>query len=201
MTVGNVTLNNQVANSTGKVNSVLNNESDIQNQLNSKERRLNNLDADQEMTAEEKAKERREIQEQIAELKRKLQLEALKQAEAEEKAQKEKAQEKVQKEERAEQLESQIKTEEKSAEQIFVAETSLHQGKIRDVVTVKKEGMQNVLEAEIKSDKMYGSDTKEKQEKLSAMRREKDFEIKVRQVGVNSEIPGMTEGTKIIIKE
>lgn len=201
MAVGNVTLNNQVANSTGKVNSVLNNESDIQNQLNSKERRLNNLDADQEMTAEEKAKERREIQEQIAELKRKLQLEALKQAEAEEKAQKEKAQDKVQKEERAEQLESQMKTEEKSAEQIFVAETSLHQGKIRDVVTVKKEGMQNVLETEIKSDKMYGSDTKEKQEKLSAMRREQNFEIKVRQVEAHSEIPGMMEGTKIIIKE
>lgn len=202
MAVGNITLNNQVTNSTGKVGSTVDNEkNNIQNQLNNKQRRLNNLNADEELTAEEKVRERREIQEQIAELKRKLQLEALKQEEAEEKAEKEQAQNRVLKEERTEQRQEQQKADEKSAEQIFVAEATLHHGKIRDVVSLKKEGIQNILEAEIKSDKLYGSDTEEKQEKLSAMRREKTFEINAKQVEADSQIPGMMEGAKIIIKE
>ena len=64
----------------------------LQNQLANTEQRLNRLSSDSKISAEEKAKERQELQKQIAELNRKLQLLQLEKEEEQKKAQKEQEQ-------------------------------------------------------------------------------------------------------------
>ena len=85
MAINNVSFNIGIPNTTaGTGNTVMDSESkNLQNQLISEQRRLKQLSSDSEMGAEEKATKRQEIQQQIAELNRKLRMERMEQKEEE----------------------------------------------------------------------------------------------------------------------
>jgi len=87
MTIGKVTLNQ--INPTPAVNAestATSNSKNIQNQITTKEQHLNRLSSDDKLSAAEKEKKRREIQKEIDELNRKLELMRMRKEEAEKKA-------------------------------------------------------------------------------------------------------------------
>ena len=198
----------------------------IQNEITSQSQRLNRLSSDSEMSAEEKAKKRQEIQKEIAELNRKLRMLRMQQKEDDKKAQEEQeAKTSVIKEQIAET--SKEETENKSSEnglkdsekedaleqlektsippqnikKLLEAGTLLQKERIQQSVSHKETSAENILEAEIKSDKLYGTDTSAKEEKLASMIKPKPAEIQIEEKKNNShptdnKIPG-----KIVISD
>lgn len=198
----------------------------IQNEITSQSQRLNRLSSDSEMSAEEKAKKRQEIQKEIAELNRKLRMLRMQQKEDDKKAQEEQeAKTSVIKEQIAET--SKEETENKSSEnglkdsekedaleqfektsippqnikKLLESGTLLQKERIQQSVFHKETSAENILEAEIKSDKLYGTDTSAKEEKLASMIKPKPAEIQIEEKKNNShptdnKIPG-----KIVISD
>ena len=166
----------------------------ILNQITSQQQNLNRLSSDSKISAEERAKERQEIQKQIAELNRKLRmlrLEKKEEAKEAEKEQKQKAalEEKLGNEVFKKETEESDITEKEDSKEISIspqnvqklleAGTLLLKERIRQSVEQKREAVQNVMESEIASDKIYGTDTSKKEEKLSDFNRKKPFELKI----------------------
>ena len=172
----------------------------IMNQITSRQQSLNRLSSDSEMSAEEKAKERQEIQKQIAELNRKLRMLRMEKKEEAKEIEKEQKQKTVSEEntdKKVPQIEeaksSTVADTEKQQEKnsvspqniknILEAGSVLQKERIQQKVEQKEEAMQNILEAEIKADELYGTDTTAKKEKLHVLIEPKKngFEIEEQQ--------------------
>lgn len=227
MAINSVSLNNTTPGVTPSSISPTDSETkSIQNEITSQSQRLNRLSSDSEMSAEEKAKKRQEIQKEIAELNRKLRMLRMQQKEDDKKAQEEQeAKTSVIKEQIAET--SKEETENKSSEnglkdsekedaleqsektsippqnikKLLEAGTLLQKERIQQSVSHKETSAENILEAEIKSDKLYGTDTSAKEEKLASMIKPKPDEIQIEEKKNNShptdnKIPG-----KIVISD
>ena len=227
MAINSVSLNNTTPGVTPSSISPTDSETkSIQNEITSQSQRLNRLSSDSEMSAEEKAKKRQEIQKEIAELNRKLRMLRMQQKEDDKKAQEEQeAKTSVIKEQIAET--SKEETENKSSEnglkdsekedaleqlektsippqnikKLLEAGTLLQKERIQQSVSHKETSAENILEAEIKSDKLYGTDTFAKEEKLASMIKPKPAEIQIEEKKNNShpsdnKIPG-----KIVISD
>lgn len=227
MAINSVCLNNTTPGVTPSSISPTDSETkSIQNEITNQSQRLNRLSSDSEMSAEEKAKKRQEIQKEIAELNRKLRMLRMKQKEDDKKAQEEQeAKTSVIKEQIAET--SKEETENKSSEnglkdsekedaleqlkktsippqnikKLLEAGTLLQKERIQQSVSHKETSAENILEAEIKSDKLYGTDTSAKEEKLASMIKPKPAEIQIEEKKNNShptdnKIPG-----KIVISD
>ena len=189
----------------------------LESQLTSQQQRLNKISGDSKMSEEEKIKERQKIQQQIAELNRKLRMEQIKEEEKEQKAekkqkskiidkeelQKKEVQEKEEKENTEVQDEKKVEFKEISPEDIYNmlnVNSTIQRERIMGNVERKKNGMENVLESEIKMDDLHGIENTVKKEQLSEMRREKPIQIKV--LGVEEETTlGINNNRKIVIKD
>lgn len=211
MAISNVSLNTNIQNMPTSAISTSEKECEnLQNQINGKEQLLKRLSTDPEKTSEEKARERQEVQKQIQELNRKLRLLQMEKEEEAQKAEKEKEQ-KVQEEE-------QVKTKEKEKAQkrtdgmeeetpqlenlqkMLASDSNIHQNRIQEKVAARQEAKMKVLETEIKSDKLYGTDTTTKQEELSELRKQKNFEIEPKEPEQKTPDYVMASGAKIIIR-
>lgn len=188
----------------------------LQNQIASKQQKLNSLESDAKISAEEKAKQRQEIQEQIAELNRKLRLLRMEQQEKAEEAAKEQKEKVLVKEEISKESkkkesdeDSSVKVEKSTPESVNVSANNIHKilaadamiqkERVKESASRQKEGMENVLEAEIKSDKLYGEDTQQKQKELTASIKEQDYLTQTESSTQNAS--GMNSAAKIIIRE
>lgn len=218
MAINKVTLSSNVQNVKTTTVSAADSESkNLENQIISKQQRLKHLDSDVQKTAEEKAKERQEVQRQIAELNRKLQrLREEKREEAAEtaKAQTQKA---LLKEEKTKSADESKTEEEKAVEtqeetkvnlyppveniqKMLASDSVIQQERVLESVAGRKAGREHVLEAEIQSDKLYGTDTSKKQEALAASRKKGTFEIADVEQPKNTSNYVMDSGAKIVIR-
>lgn len=190
----------------------------IQNQITSKQQSLNRLSSDSEMSAEEKAKERQEIQTQIAELNRKLRMlrmEKEEEAKKAEKAQEQKAafSEKQTQESSREDSDKSISAETTKEQQqkinippqniqkILEAGTLLQKERIYQNTSQQKEATENILEAEIKLDELYGTDTSAKKEKLSSIIKQEPFELEIEEKQEHPKFSGKASPVKITFRE
>lgn len=196
----------------------------LQTQITGKQQSLNKLTSDAEMTVSEKEKERRKINQEIAELNRKLRQERLKEQEDNKELQKEQEKKKVIKEEALQKLnskkedapasssESQDDTahEDTSAvtdipvvtlKNVLSADSAIKLSKVEEQVSRNMDGRQDILAAEIKSDELYGTDTSSKKEELSNLRRKEPFQIESLHKEEDTSVPTMDLGAKIIIHE
>lgn len=220
MAINNVSFNIGIPNTTaGTGNTVMDSESkNLQNQLISEQRRLKQLSSDSEMGAEEKAKKRQEIQQQIAELNRKLRMERMEQKEEEKKAAKEQEQREIRHKELLKEVEPKSQKETETLEKVsgemqdsvlsvqdmqmmLASDSLLQQERVRVSVDKKEEGRESVLEAEIHLDGLYGSDTEAKKEKLSALRNKGAFQLEVQAIEQDQEFGVAKVSPKIIIRE
>lgn len=168
----------------------------IQNQITTKTQSLNRLSADSKLSEEEKAKERQELQKQIAELNRKLRMLRLEKEEEAKETQKKQEEKSTLPENQTKEpsYENSVKNatddslEEKmkainvppqELQKFFEAGTQLQKDRIQLTVQQQNEAATNLLESEIQSDKLYGSDTTIKEEKLSSLIKKKPIEISV----------------------
>ena len=76
----------------------------------------------------------------------------------------------------------------------------LQKERVLGQVTDKKDGAENVLRAEIKSDTIQGTDTNAKEEKLAQLREQKPIQIDVIESGKREEVLKPENGMKIVIK-
>ena len=188
MSVNSINLNKVSHEATAAMISPIDTETkSIMNQITSQQQSLNRLSSDSELSAEEKAKERQEIQKQIAELNRKLRMLRMEKREETKKSEKEQEQKITAAEEEnkkevsrmeaeksgaVEEIESQ---QEKSSispqniQKLLEAGTALQKERIQQNVEQEEKAVQNILEAEIKMDKLYGTDTSIKKEKLYSL--------------------------------
>ena len=187
MAMNSINTNKISQNVTFSENSVTDTETkNLMNQLTNKQQNLKRLSSDSEMSAEEKAKERQEIQKQIAELNRKLRMLRMKKKEKAKELKKEEEQKTVLKEENEkevskieedksssiEKLEEQQEKESvlpQSVQKILEAGTAIQKERIQQSVEQDAKAVQDVLESEIKMDKLYGTDTSSKKEKLYSL--------------------------------
>lgn len=190
----------------------------IQNQITTKTQSLNRLSADSKLSEEEKAKERQELQKQIAELNRKLRMLRLEKEEEAKKTQ-EKQEEKNTLPENQTQKDSfensvQNTTDDSFKEKMkavnvppqelqkfFEASTQLQQERIQLTVQQENKAAVNLLESEIQSDKLYGSDTTVKEEKLLSMIKKKPIEINVKEEKTHTNFSKEKSPVKVVIRE
>lgn len=216
MTINNVSTNSlSIASAESKT---------LQTQIAGKQQSLNKLTSDAKMTVSEKEKERRKINQEIAELNRKLRQEQLKEQEDSRELKKEQEKKKVIKEELLEKMNSNTKEtsdtasdspdnngreDTKAVENIPVvtlknalsADTAIRLSNIEEQVTRRVDNQQDILASEIASDELYGMDTTAKKEELSNMRRKEPFQIESLHQKEDNSIPTMDLGSKIIIRE
>lgn len=211
MAINNVTLNKSVQSvTTATVSAAEKERENLQQQIAGKEQRLNRLSTDSKMTAEEKEKERQEVQKQIQELNRKLRLLQMEKKEEAQKAAKEKEQElrvaEQQKPEEKENAVDPIEEMEKrnlqldNIHKILASDAVIQQNLVQESVSKRQEGKIRVLENEIKSDGLYGTDTTAKQKELSALTRQKKLEIEPKEQGKKLPENIKDSGAKIVIK-
>lgn len=195
MNIGKVSQINSVT-PTNAVSSITNRTKNIQNQIMSKEQNLNRLSTDSQLSMEEKAKKRQELQKEIAELNRKLELMRAEQEEAEKKAEMKKEQEELLKEESLEKTSDSkasgdpSKTEKDKTKQedlsiqdvqkMLSTNMTLRNDLIENSANYDKENTVRVLKAEIKLDELHGADTKSKKEELSELREKENFWIQAK---------------------
>jgi len=210
MAINNVTLNTNVQVGTATAVSTAEKESkNLQNQIAGKEQLLSRLSTDSKMTEEEKAKERQELQRQIEELNRKLkQLQLVKEEEAQ-KAEKEQEQKTQETEQQKTEEENPVDHQEgktdkekpliENLQKMLASDSVVQQNRVQESVARRQEGKIKVLETEIKSDKLHGTDTGDKLKELSALRKEKTFEIEPKE---EKKMPErvLDSGTKIVIR-
>lgn len=171
----------------------------LQNQLQMKQQSLHKLTNNSNIDAAEKEKERQKLEAEIEELKRRLELIRQKQEEAQKKKASEmekieSAQEtsKTQNEETQiekdstsksqtqEQPSEPIEMSAKEVQQILDRNFTLKEDMIQQGIAYDKENYVRKLSAEIRQDKLYGSDTSSKEEKLDKLQKEENpwLEIK-----------------------
>lgn len=224
MAINSVSLNNEISNiASTKASSATTDtgSKNIQNQIASKQQRLNRISSNQEMSKEEKAKERQEIQKQIEELNRKLKLLRLEEQKEAEKAKKEQEQKAVLNEEMKTKTntvskenntnETTSETQEERMEQlnaigtnihkILVADATLQKNRIKNSVKMQKETTINIMESEIKMDELHGNENKAKKEELAALMNKTTFEIQDKKPPKTQTVSGMNENAKVIIVE
>ena len=216
MTVNNTNITNNIAANTVSKPSVTDSESrNLQQQITNAQQRLSKLSSDSEISPEEKSKKRQEIQKQIAELNRKLRQRRLEQkeeaAEIAKQEEKQKALLKGNEEEPKPEAMRNVSENPDTAKDanspalhmqtMLTADSMLQQQEVRENIAREKQGMENILESEINSDTIYGSDTTAKREKLSEMRKDTPIEIKeFPQPGTKDPFTADVH-TKIIIRE
>ena len=224
MAISNVSMN-----TTPKVITPTRESRNLESQLTNEQQRLNRLSSSSNMTAAEKEKERREIQRQIAELNRKLELERQEEKEKARKAATEQEQKKIVKEELLEKTNNKDKTDSKyqinetgptdskdeksslnnpsqelpvvTIKNLLTASAMTKQNAVIENSSQKAEGQQNILQAEIQSDTLYGTDTTAKKEALSDLRQKEEIQIKVLYPQQEKDTPIQNPGSKIIIRE
>ena len=224
MAINSVSLNHEVSNITATKASASATDTgskNIQNQIASKQQRLNRISSDQKMSKEEKAKEREEIRKQIEELNRKLKLLRLEEQKEAEKAKKEQEQKTVlneemqtktnalQKEhntnqttdETQEERIEQLNTIGTNVHKILVADATLQKNRIKNSVKMEKETTINIMESEIKMDELHGNENKAKKEELAALMNKTTFEIQDKKPPKTQIASGMNENAKVIIVE
>ena len=166
---------------------------DIMSQIMNRQQSLDRLSSDSEMSAEEKAKERQEIQKQIAELNRKLRMlrmekeEETKESEKEQQSvSEENAPREVLREDKEESSVKEVKEQQKenknslkNIKEMLEAGTLLQRERIQQNIAQNEQATKNILEVEIKNDELHGVDVTDKKEKLRAfIKSEKNvFEI------------------------
>lgn len=194
----------------------------IQNEITSKNQRLNRLASDAKMSAEEKAKERQEIQKEINELNRKLELLRKEQQEEDKRVQKKQEEKAAIAQKQAEAISSKEEkeiiseklSEEESKEQtekstippqdiqkLLETNTLIQKGQIIQSTQRQKDSAENILAAEIKSDKIYGTDTSNKREKLSSMIRQPVPKVQIEEKKVPDPIQKNKFSGKIVISD
>ena len=190
----------------------------ILNQITSWQQSLKRLSSDSKISAEEKAKERQEIEKQIAELNQKLRKLRLEKKEELKEAKKEQEQKAALEEEMESNLfkketdESDIAETEKedsqkinispqNIQEILEAGAVLQKERIRQSVEQKREAIENVMESEIVSDKIYGTDTSIKEEKLSDFSKKKPFELRIEEQQESKKVSVKNTSKKIIIRD
>ena len=216
MTINNVSTNSlSIASAESKT---------LQTQIAGKQQSLNKLTSDAEMTVSEKEKERRKINQEIAELNRKLRQEQLKEQEDSRELKKEQEKKKIIKEELLQELNpkkedtptSSSESQEDTAQEdtsaatdipvvtlknVLSADSAIKLSKVEEQISRDMEGRQDILAAEIQSDELYGMDTTAKKEELSNMRRKEPFQIEFLHKKEDTSVPTMNLGAKIIIHE
>ena len=216
MTINNVSTNSlSIASAESKT---------LQTQIAGKQQSLNKLTSDAKMTVSEKEKERRKINQEIAELNRKLRQEQLKEQEDSRELKKEQEKKKIIKEELLQELNpkkedtptSSSESQEDTAQEdtsattdipvvtlknVLSADSAIKLSKVEEQISRDMEGRQDILAAEIQSDELYGMDTTAKKEELSNMRRKEPFQIESLHQKEDNSIPTMDLGSKIIIRE
>lgn len=216
MTINNVSTNSlSIASAESKT---------LQTQIAGKQQSLNKLTSDAKMTVSEKEKERRKINQEIAELNRKLRQEQLKEQEDSRELKKEQEKKKIIKEELLQELNpkkedtpaSSSELQEDTAQEdtsaatdipvvtlknVLSADSAIKLSKVEEQISHDMEGRQDILAAEIQSDELYGMDTTAKKEELSNMRRKEPFQIESLHQKEDNSIPTMDLGSKIIIRE
>ncbi len=227
MTINNVSANTSVTNITNKAASVVRESKNIENELTNKQQHLNRLSSDSNMTAKEKDKERREIQREIAELNRRLMQERMEEkAEAKEEA-KEQEKKRIIKEEMFEKADSKDKTDSKAKTEdtdseeykasienamdkdlplvtlknVVTASSMVEQNEVTEKASAQIEGQKDILQAEIQSDTLYGTDTTAKKEALSELRKKETLQIEVLNQQPEQITPNLNFDSKIIIRE
>ena len=190
MVTGKISLNTMQPNIEPDVASAAGNSKNIQTQITTKKQHLDSLSTDTKLSAEEKEKKRRELQKEIAELNRKLELMRMKQEEEKKKAVKKQEQKAVINEQNVEKSSKENKPEasEKSVDkvkpskisveevqQMLSAEHLVQKEQIQNTVDVRTESTVNVLEAEIIQDELYGKDTTVKEEEVIAISQKGNF--------------------------
>lgn len=115
MNVGKITSNSTNPTPVTTTTTVTNNSKNIQNQISTKQQHLNRLTSDSKLDAQEKEKKRRELQKEIDELNRKLELARIKQEEADKKV----AQEQQKADDKKAQLLAEINTKSTEASKAF----------------------------------------------------------------------------------
>lgn len=153
----------------------------IQTQITAKKQHLDSLSSDTKLSSAEKEKKRRELQKEIDELNRKLELMRMKQEEEKKKAVKKQEQEAVTNEQNAKKSpkdntsESADKSVEKAkpakisieeVQKMLTAENVVQKEQVQNNVDTRKEGTINVLEAEIKQDELLDKDTAVKEKEI-----------------------------------
>ncbi len=219
MAIGLSSLDKTASNMTSSVISQTETETkNILNQITSKQQNLKRLSSDSKMSAEEKAKERQEIQKQIAELNRKLRMLRMEKEEEVKEAEKEQEQKAVLSEERNKALKQEdankvIMTEDtqKQKEKVNVSPQNIQKmlegsslvqkERIQQRVDNQKELAGNILETEIKLDELYGADTSAKKEELADMIKANPFELRIEEPQEQNVIFGEKAPVKIIIRE
>lgn len=216
MTINNVSTNSlSIASAESKT---------LQTQIAGKQQSLNKLTSDAKMTVSEKEKERRKINQEIAELNRKLRQEQLKEQEDSRELKKEQEKKKIIKEELLQELnpkkedtpDSSSESQEDTAQEntsaatdipvvtlknVLSADSAIKLSKVEEQISRDMEGRQDILAAEIQSDELYDMDTTAKKEELSNMRRKKPFQIESLHKKEDPSVPTMNLGAKIIIHE
>lgn len=81
------------------------------------------------------------------------------------------------------------------------ADYELQRDRVLNNVSEKKEGTEGVLRAEIKSDTIQGTDTENKKEQLSEMRKQKPIQIEAMEDEKKDIIKKPNDGMKVVIKE
>lgn len=214
MAVHSTSLNSATLNITSASVSLTDTEAkSIQNQITGKQQSLNRLSSDSEMSAEEKAKERQEIQKQIAELNRKLRMLRMEKKEEAKESGKEQKQKADLKDERIEEASQNDVTkgikeqQEKSnilpqnIQKMLEVGTLLQKERIQQTTDHKKELTEEILETEIKLDELYGTDTSAKKEQLSSLIKKASFEHKIDEQEETKPFLGKNKNAKIIIRE
>ena len=84
---------------------------------------------------------------------------------------------------------------------VLSADSAVRLSAIEETASHNRERDEAVLDSEIQSDEIYGTDTSAKKEALSAMRRKEPFTIESLHKKEDTSVPTMDMGAKIIIHE
>lgn len=174
----------------------------IQTQINSKQQHMKKISSDDTITATEKEEKRRQLQKEIDELNRKLELKKQEQEEKAKEAAKKQEQatalkdellkKDIQKKDSLKEIESdtqpikkdtKTETEEpkrvdmpvNEIQEMLSAEYLVQKEQMQKQVDTKSENTIRVVKSEINQDKIYGSDTTKKETELEALQQKQNF--------------------------
>lgn len=198
----------------------------LQTQLTTKEQSLNKLSSDNSMTAQDKEKERREIQREIAEINRKLKLERMEEKQEAKETAKEQDKKRIIKEKLLEKTDSESIDKNKADEKekssdsntekedaltkdiplvtlknVLTADSQVTQNVVQDTASKHLNGQKDILKAEMQSDSLFGTDTTAKKEALNNLRKKEELQIEVLNNRSEAVTPDLQFGSKIIIRE
>ncbi len=219
MTIGKVTSNTiQPTAAINTSSAAANNSKNIQNQISTKEQHLNRLSSDSKLSAAEKEKKRQEIQKEIDELNRKLELMRMKQEEAEKTESKKQEKEDAIKEEEIKKTSSKKQTTDslqnidtkeepkhidmpiEDVQKMLTADYTLQKEIADKKISSQTENTINVLKSEIKQDKLYGTDTTSKKEEIASIREKENFWTEPKEQEETQILSPIDPNAKIIIQ-